>query len=278
MTTIYVVQHGDKERLPGDPGLTEPGQRQAAVTAHWLQKMGLQALYSSPLRRARETAESLSRATGLAVQVDSRLRERLNWDGTQAFDAFLADWDRSTKDRDLILSNGESSRSAGERLRTFLAGLAGGSGPVAVVSHGGVTVDLLRNLLGDDRLPSHLVEDHIPPCAITTLDDLHVLGIAATSHLADWLLPATEIRRAPSGPNPRRQAQPCRLGQGKPRPTGHRHDRAGDHRPDRPSRNLLAPSRRTRTRNRYPSYGRQTHARLGGHRGLNPGRAFRDGR
>ena len=207
MTTIYVVQHGDKERLPGDPGLTEPGQRQAAVTAHWLQKMGLQALYSSPLRRARETAESLSRATGLAVQVDSRLRERLNWDGTQAFDAFLADWDRSTKDRDLILSNGESSRSAGERLRTFLAGLAGGSGPVAVVSHGGVTVDLLRNLLGDDRLPSHLVEDHIPPCAITTLDDLHVLGIAATSHLADWLLPATEIRRAPSGPNPRRQAQ-----------------------------------------------------------------------
>ena len=72
--------------------------------------------------------------------------------------------------------------------------------------------------------------------------------------------------------------QPCRLGQGKPRPTGHRHDRAGDHRPDRPSRNLLAPSRRTRTRNRYPSYGRQTHARLGGHRGLKPGRAFRDGR
>ena len=183
VTTIYLVQHGDKERSPGDPGLTELGRRQAAVTARWLRGKGLEALYSSPLRRARETAEPVGAATGLAVRLDSRLRERLNWDGTQAFDAFLAEWDRSTEDRDLVLSNGESSRSAGERLRLFLAGLAGGSGPVAVVSHGGVTLDLLRNLLGDDELPARLMADGIPPGAITTLDDLHVTGIAATGHL-----------------------------------------------------------------------------------------------
>jgi hypothetical protein len=52
-----------------------------------------------------------------------------------------------------------------------------------VVSHGGVTVDLLRNLLGDDGLPARLMTDGIPPCAITTLDDLHVVSIAATGHL-----------------------------------------------------------------------------------------------
>src|SRR5690242_9338495 len=117
VTTIYLVQHGDKERLPGDPGLTELGKRQAALTARWLRGKGLKALYSSPLRRVRETAEPVGAATGLAVRLDSRLRERLNWDGTQAFDAFLAEWDRSTEDRDLVLGNGESSRSAGERLR-----------------------------------------------------------------------------------------------------------------------------------------------------------------
>jgi len=183
VTTIYLVQHGDKERSPGDPGLTELGRRQAAVTARWLRVTGLKALYSSPLRRARETAEPVGAATGLAIQLDSRLRERLNWDGTQAFDAFLAEWDRSTKDRDLVLGNGESSRSAGERLRLFLVNLVGGDGPVAVVSHGGVTVDLLRNLLGDDGLPAGLMTDGIPPCAITTLDDLHVTGLAATGHL-----------------------------------------------------------------------------------------------
>ena len=40
VTTIYLVQHGDKERLPGNPGLTELGRRQAAVTAQWLQGKG----------------------------------------------------------------------------------------------------------------------------------------------------------------------------------------------------------------------------------------------
>jgi broad specificity phosphatase PhoE len=184
VTKIYLVQHGDKERMPGDPGLTELGQGQAAVTARWLQRTGLHALYTSPLRRARETAKPIGYATGLVIQVDSRLRERLNWDGSQTFDAFLADWDRSAKDRDLVLGNGESSRSAGERLRVFLAGLAGASGPVAVVSHGGVTTDLLRTLLGDDGLPPHLMDEGIPSCAITTLDDLHIINIADTGHLS----------------------------------------------------------------------------------------------
>lgn len=184
MTTIYLVQHGDKERMPGDPGLTELGRGQAAATARWLQGMKLHALYTSPLRRARETAGPIGHATGLAIQVDSRLRERLNWDGSQTFDAFLADWDRSAKDRDLVLGNGESSRSAGERLRVFLAGLAGASGPVAVVSHGGVTTDLLRTLLGDDGLPPRLMDEGIPSCAITTLDDLHLISIADTGHLS----------------------------------------------------------------------------------------------
>jgi broad specificity phosphatase PhoE len=147
------VQHGDKERVPGDPGLTELGRGQAEVTARWLQRMELHALYSSPLRRAWETAEPIARATGLPVRLDGRLRERLNWDGTQTFDAFLADWDRSTQDRDLVLGNGEPSRSAGERLRAFLATLSRESGQVAAVSHGGVTTDLLRTFLGDDAPP-----------------------------------------------------------------------------------------------------------------------------
>jgi hypothetical protein len=45
VTTIYLVQHGDKERSPG-----------------------LKALYSSPLWRSRETAEPVRQATGVAMQ------------------------------------------------------------------------------------------------------------------------------------------------------------------------------------------------------------------
>ena len=29
MTMVYLVQHGEKQRLPGDPGLTELGRRHA---------------------------------------------------------------------------------------------------------------------------------------------------------------------------------------------------------------------------------------------------------
>src|SRR6266566_1563213 len=36
MALVYLVQHGDKEPLPGDPGLTAWGRRQAAVTGRWL--------------------------------------------------------------------------------------------------------------------------------------------------------------------------------------------------------------------------------------------------
>jgi broad specificity phosphatase PhoE len=183
VTVIYVVQHGEKERVPGDPGLTELGQDQAAATASWLSGTGLQALFSSPLRRARETAAAIAVATGLPVQFDDRLRERLNWDGTQAFDAFLAAWDRSTRDRDYGLGNGESSRSAGERMRALVAGLREGPGPVAVVSHGGATTDLLRTLTGDAALPPGLLHEGVPACAITTLDDMRVVAIASTGHL-----------------------------------------------------------------------------------------------
>ena len=183
VTVIYLVQHGDKVRLPGDPGLTELGRDQAAATARWLEGEGLQALFSSPLRRAQETAAAIAAATGLPVQLDDRLRERLNWDGAQTFDAFAANWDRSARDRDFTPGNGESSRSAGDRMRAFVTGLCGRSGPVAAVSHGGATTDLLRTLLGDEALPLGLLAGGIRPCAVTTLDDLRVVAIASTEHL-----------------------------------------------------------------------------------------------
>jgi len=157
--------------------------RQAAVTARWLQDRRLQALYRSPLRRARETAAPIASATGLAVHLETRLRERSNWDGSQTFDAFVADWDRSTRDRGFVLTNGESSRSAAERMRAFLGGLTGRPGPIAAVSHGGATMDLLRTVLGDDMLPPQLLKA-VPACAITTLDDLDVIEIASTAHLS----------------------------------------------------------------------------------------------
>jgi broad specificity phosphatase PhoE len=46
-------------------GSPKTGRQQAAMTARWLRSTGLRALYSSPLRRARETADHIAAATGL---------------------------------------------------------------------------------------------------------------------------------------------------------------------------------------------------------------------
>jgi broad specificity phosphatase PhoE len=93
-------------------------------------------------------------------------------------------WARTASDRDLVPPGGGSSRQAGARLQAFLAGLPGAHGPVAVVTHGGITTELLRSLLDDDALPPQLLAAGIPPCAVTTIDTLTVVTIASTSHLS----------------------------------------------------------------------------------------------
>jgi broad specificity phosphatase PhoE len=113
-----------------------------------------------------------------------RLRERMNWDGSQTFEQFLAEWDRSVLDRDFAPVRGDSSRQAAARLHAFLLDLAAEPGPVAAVTHGGVTADLLRTLVGGVGLPPGLLEKGVPPGAITTFRNLDVVDIASVAHLA----------------------------------------------------------------------------------------------
>jgi broad specificity phosphatase PhoE len=184
MTTVFVVQHGEKQRTPGDPGLTERGREQAALAAARLRGEGLRAVYASPLLRARQTAAAVAEAAGLTVTVDARVTERMNWDGRVPFARFAEDWARTAEDRDFTPDDGDSSRAAGERFRTFLAEREREDGPVAVACHGGVTVDLLRTLLGDAEVPEALMRDGVPSGAITTIAGLAVVSIAAVDHLA----------------------------------------------------------------------------------------------
>jgi probable phosphomutase (TIGR03848 family) len=74
MTTIYLIRHGENDflnrRMAGWlPGvhLNEQGKAQAQALAEVLSHVRLEAVYSSPLERAMETAEPLARAQGLRV-------------------------------------------------------------------------------------------------------------------------------------------------------------------------------------------------------------------
>jgi broad specificity phosphatase PhoE len=112
VTLVYLVQHAAKQPAAGDPELTGTGRAQASRTGQWLRRAGLRAIYSSPLRRAWQTAQLIATATGLAVVSDDRLRERMNWDGSQPLGDFLADWARCASDRDYLPRGGDSSRQA----------------------------------------------------------------------------------------------------------------------------------------------------------------------
>ena len=78
-TLVLLVRHGETPTtgmvLPGRaPGLhlSERGRAQAERVAERLAGLSVSALYSSPLERARETAEPTAAGTGLAVQPGAR--------------------------------------------------------------------------------------------------------------------------------------------------------------------------------------------------------------
>ncbi len=191
---VCVVQHGEKYPLRGDPGLSELGQEHATTTAAFLAQRGWSALYSSPLRRARETAGAIGRSCGLVPKLDQRLRERMNWGGgpvVQPLSAFLADWTRSTADRSWEPPSGASSEATGARMLAAIEDyVADNVGDIVVVSHGGATTDLLRTLFGDIRLRSvapTILADGIGSCGLTWLgyahDAWHLTHVGDRRHL-----------------------------------------------------------------------------------------------
>lgn len=84
---LYVIRHGesyvnlpewDADRPGGwDAGLTERGFAQAQALAQWLPThvYELDALYSSSMQRAYQTAEVLAAAYNIDIRADDRLRE-----------------------------------------------------------------------------------------------------------------------------------------------------------------------------------------------------------
>lgn len=192
--TVLLVQHGDKVRSSGDPGLTDVGRLQAQqVAAHVRQHEDVEAIWSSPLARARETAQPIAEAFGLDIHTDARLRERMNWAGHGAIEDFLKEWQRASQDRDHAPTVGDSSNEAARRFLEALADIEQARPPksaVVVVAHGGVTVDALRTILGDEHLRSEnpdLIPNGVPCGAITRLEitdgQVAVVALPDATHL-----------------------------------------------------------------------------------------------
>jgi 2,3-bisphosphoglycerate-dependent phosphoglycerate mutase len=77
---LIVIRHARPERLEmvaggADPGLTEVGHRQAQLVAQWLGTEAVDALYVSPMVRARQTSRPIEEALGIEASIDPRIRE-----------------------------------------------------------------------------------------------------------------------------------------------------------------------------------------------------------
>ena len=101
-TRLYLMRHGHVRnpthilygRLPGF-FLSEQGIEQARAAARWLADKPIRAIYSSPMERARQTAEIVaSRHDGLRPTVDERIIEVLTpYEGRPTDELAATGWD-----------------------------------------------------------------------------------------------------------------------------------------------------------------------------------------
>jgi len=137
MALFYFLRHGETEwnvegRFCGrtDVPLSDAGRRQARLLAQRLKPVLVDLLYSSPLRRALETARLIGEAIGREPIVDPRLTE-LNygtWEGLsleeikRAGPATFQAWEKDPGS--LAPPEGESGVQLIERVMPFLGDLA----------------------------------------------------------------------------------------------------------------------------------------------------------
>ncbi len=181
MIRVFVARHGETEwnrtgRWQGHsgPGLNQTGRSQAEALAGRLAALGIDALYTSDLARARETADLVAEATRLAPTLDAGLRE-----------VDVGDWCGLTRDQvkrrdpqafsrwmkgEAGWHGGETYDEMHERVVAAVDRIvATATGKrLAVISHGGAVRALAAHAAG---LPGHdrLRIEGARNCSLTTL-------------------------------------------------------------------------------------------------------------
>ena len=157
MLTVYLVRHGETDynaegRLQGHLPipLNDRGRAQAKRLARKFQEIQVDAIYSSDLPRAVQTAEIVAELKGLPIHTDARFRERSlgHWEGR-----LYSEVERELEEKNWIShTNGESLENVRHRvmqaLSEFTKTLDGKS--ILLVAHGGSCHGILSTIAGPD--------------------------------------------------------------------------------------------------------------------------------
>ena len=180
MTTIFLIRHGDTDYvgraiagwMPG-VHLNRVGVTQAELLPGRLKRMKLDAIYSSPLERAMETAAPLASAQGLEIVQREALGEIRfgGWTGLTLAELELReDWRRFNTFRSVQRApDGESMLEVQARMVAELTTIAArhDGEAIAAFSHGDVIRGALAHYLGVPLDLMHRFE--IAPSSISIL-------------------------------------------------------------------------------------------------------------
>jgi len=195
---IWLVRHGEStwnsaRRFQGahDAPLSARGRAQAEALAAWLAGTRFDALYTSPLSRARDTALACARILGVEPRAEPDLREigLGAWEGETVEAVLTRDADAYQRWLDTPVDHpppgGEALPELAGRVGRALDALAARHRDerVLVVSHGGAIGAVLCGWLG--RPLNTIWQLRLANASITrvTLPGGQVLGVNETAHL-----------------------------------------------------------------------------------------------
>lgn len=194
---LYLIRHGEsifngEGRIQGqaDVGLSELGKRQSQAIAQGLASVKLDAIYSSPLQRAYQTALPLAESQGRSIEVVDNLKEinagifqGLLWSEIEAkYPEYAEPW--LTEQVDFVIPQGESRQQLLHRGVAALEFVCRQPQKcVAVVAHGGLLCAALKGLLGiqSDKNPFSLFNASIS--RLVWDDRWRLLTLNQTEHL-----------------------------------------------------------------------------------------------
>ena len=181
-TTTILLRHGQTEYSAdrrfagrGDIALTDTGRRQAAAAADRLVPRGIDAIVTSPLQRARRTAEAVAAATGAPLAVDDGLIEADfgKWEGltfAEAAERWPDEMSAWLASADVAPPGGESFADAARRVLAALDRLLAAHRyqTVLLVSH----VTPIKTLTCRALLapPAALFRIHLDVASLTEID------------------------------------------------------------------------------------------------------------
>lgn len=209
--TLYVVRHGENPANINrefsykliDYSLTPKGVQQAEATARFFAAHGIDAIYSSPLKRAYETAEAIARPLGLPITIVEEFRENNvgdleaqpvteeNW---ALHDRIIADW--YAGQHEVSFPGGESFLALIRRIKVGLTRVleeAGRGEPqrIVIVAHGGILSGMARGIAHEPDLAA-VAARRIENCSVSEFAarlgdndvELHLRDWAACEHLS----------------------------------------------------------------------------------------------